>query len=112
MAEEVLVANDSNDTEVLSGRDGATFEGLLLAYGSLLIMALIPIYLGARRSVHFHDNLKVAELYYITIDVIRTYPERSRKIRVHVINAYHINDVGCCPCTVLVWHLRRGDPSL
>ena len=62
MAEEVdatVVTNDSNDTLALSGRDTATSEGLLLAYGSLLVMALIPIYWGARRSVYFHDNLKV-----------------------------------------------------
>ena len=60
MAEEVdTVPNDTNDTLGLSGRDTATSEGLLLAYGSLLVMALIPIYWGARRSVHFHDNLKV-----------------------------------------------------
>ena len=66
MAEEVdtIVNNDTNDTVGLSGRDAATSEGLLLAYGSLLIMALIPIYWGARRSVHFHDNLKVNALYY------------------------------------------------
>lgn len=61
MAEEVnaLGANETNDTVALSGRDAATFEGLMLAYGSLLVMALIPIYLGARRSVAFHENLKV-----------------------------------------------------
>ena len=56
---------DNNDTVVLSGRDAATSEGLLLAYGSLLVMALIPIYWGARRSVHFHDNLKVSKLFYV-----------------------------------------------
>lgn len=63
MAEEVevAVANETNDTGTISGRDAATFEGLLLAYFSLLVMALIPIYLGARRSVHFHDNLKVRQ---------------------------------------------------
>lgn len=60
MADEVNIsANDSNDTLSLSGRDTATQEGLLLAYCSLLVMALVPIYWGARRSVHFHDGLKV-----------------------------------------------------
>jgi len=60
MAEEVdIAANDSNDTISLSGRDTATFEGLLLAYGSLLVMALLPIFWGACRSVYFHEGLKV-----------------------------------------------------
>ena len=81
MAEEVdaIVANETNDTVETSGRDAATTEGLLLAYGSLLVMALIPIYLGARRSVHFHDNLKVIisfGFYNKTIVIIRAYPER------------------------------------
>lgn len=75
MAEEAeaIVANETNITEPLSGRDAATSEGLLLAYGSLLVMALIPIYLGARRSVYFHENLKV------TIAIIRTYPDNLRR---------------------------------
>ena len=79
MAEEVdaLGANETNDTVALSGRDAATFEGLMLAYGSLLVMALIPIYLGARRSVAFHENLKVLLLLclHVTIVIIRTFPE-------------------------------------
>ena len=58
---DAIVANESNDTVQISGREAATTEGLLLAYGSLLVMALIPIFLGARRSVHFHDNLKVTK---------------------------------------------------
>ena len=73
MAEEVdsaIVNNDTNDTVGLSGRDVATSEGLLLAYGSLLIMALIPIYWGARRSVHFHDNLKVTVVCIISYSVL------------------------------------------
>ena len=60
MADEVdITANDSNDTIPLSGRDTATHEGLLFAYGSLLVMALVPIFWGARRSVYFHEGLKV-----------------------------------------------------
>lgn len=72
MAEKVdTITNDTNDTLGLSGRDAATSEGLLLAYGSLLVMALIPIYWGARRSVHFHDNLKV------TVDVNNRFGMRT-----------------------------------
>ena len=77
MAEEVdTIANDTNDTLGLSGRDAATSEGLLLAYGSLLIMALIPIFWGARRSVHFHDNLKVTSEDINNRFSIRTLPEK------------------------------------
>lgn len=72
MAEEVdeIVANESNDTVAVSGRDAATSEGLLLAYGSLLVMALIPIYVGARRSVYFHDNLKVTEVLFTCNNIL------------------------------------------
>ena len=34
-----------------TGKIPATPEGMMVAYGSLVIMALIPIYLGSFRSV-------------------------------------------------------------
>jgi len=38
----------------------ATQEGMFIAYGSLVIMALLPIVLGAFRSVTHHKEQKVS----------------------------------------------------
>ena len=37
----------------------ATPEGMAVAYGSLVIMALLPIFFGAYRSVKYHTEQKV-----------------------------------------------------
>ena len=37
----------------------ATLEGMAIAYGSLIIMALLPIFFGAFRSVRHHKEQKV-----------------------------------------------------
>ncbi len=34
----------------------ATKEGMAIAYGSLVIMAVFPVFLGAVRSVKFHKS--------------------------------------------------------
>lgn len=36
----------------------ASPEGMALAYGSLVIMALLPIFFGAKRSVHHQKEQK------------------------------------------------------
>lgn len=50
---EALNVTDSNGTEALNatGKFVATPEGTALAYGSLVLMALVPIFFGALRSV-------------------------------------------------------------
>uniref|UniRef100_A0A3Q2ZS82 Histocompatibility (minor) 13 n=1 Tax=Kryptolebias marmoratus TaxID=37003 RepID=A0A3Q2ZS82_KRYMA len=50
---EALNATDSNGTEALNAtaKFVATPEGTALAYGSLVLMALLPIFFGALRSV-------------------------------------------------------------
>lgn len=40
----------------------ATPEGMFVAYSSLVIMALIPIFLGSFRSVRYHKEQKVNTL--------------------------------------------------
>ena len=37
----------------------ATPEGMAMAYGSLVIMALLPIFFGSFRSVKYHKEQKV-----------------------------------------------------
>lgn len=43
----------------VTARIPATAEGMALAYGSLVIMAIIPIFFGAFRSVKFQKEQKV-----------------------------------------------------
>ena len=47
-------APDANTT----GKVPATPEGMMVAYGSLVIMALIPIFLGSYRSVESQKEQK------------------------------------------------------
>ena len=55
--ETVAAINESakNATE----KTAATPEGMAIAYGSLLIMALLPIFFGSYRSVRYQAEQKV-----------------------------------------------------
>jgi len=50
--------NETATNATLSGRAAATPEGLLVAYTSLVIMALLPIWFGSFRSVAFNKKQK------------------------------------------------------
>lgn len=56
------VADSLNGSDALSSdeyvRPPATMEGMALAYASLVIMALFPIFLGSVRSVKNHKEKK------------------------------------------------------
>ena len=39
----------------------ATPEGMAIAYGSLVVMALLPIFFGAFRSVKYHREQRVSK---------------------------------------------------
>ena len=62
-ANATLNATISNATAAanatLTGRDAATPHGLLIAYCSLVIMALLPIFFGSFRSVGHKKRQKV-----------------------------------------------------
>jgi len=49
-----------NETVNGTGKPPSTPEGMAVAYGSLVVMALIPIFLGAFRSVKHQDEQKAA----------------------------------------------------
>jgi minor histocompatibility antigen H13 len=62
MAESDLLSSSTlqeNVTETASGRTPASLEGAAVAYGSLVVMALLPIFFGAFRSVKHHKEQKV-----------------------------------------------------
>jgi minor histocompatibility antigen H13 len=44
------------------GRQPSSPEGMAFAYGSLVLMALIPIFIGSHRSVGHHKEQKVTAL--------------------------------------------------
>lgn len=55
-----LDATAENATETLSGKKTpATPEGAAVAYGSLIVMAMLPIFFGALRSVKHQKDQKV-----------------------------------------------------
>ncbi|KAJ8032966.1 Minor histocompatibility antigen H13 [Holothuria leucospilota] len=67
MADEVVVEQPGdlgltiNETDVVTNvteKIPATPEGMAVAYGSLVIMAIVPIFFGAYRSVKFHKEQK------------------------------------------------------
>lgn len=54
-----VVNNTGNDAAAnATAKIPATPEGMAVAYGSLLIMALVPIFVGAFRSVKYHREQK------------------------------------------------------
>ena len=73
MADQAQVLNSTmNDTasnKTLTGRAAATPEGLLLAYASLILMALLPIWFGAFKSVTFNKKQKVKFSFYIVLKI-------------------------------------------
>lgn len=65
VAEKVLKEAVENATETVSGaKIPATPEGAAVAYGSLIIMAMLPIFFGALRSVKHQKDQKV--FIYVT----------------------------------------------
>ncbi|XP_066931604.1 minor histocompatibility antigen H13-like [Clytia hemisphaerica] len=58
MAEVNATMNETAANKTLSGRAAATPEGLLLAYASLILMALLPIWFGSFKSVIFNKKQK------------------------------------------------------
>lgn len=62
VSEKVLQEAVENATETISGtKTPASPEGAAMAYGSLILMAMIPIFLGALRSVKHQKDQKVFE---------------------------------------------------
>lgn len=59
--EKVVQQAVENATETLTGtrKTPASLEGSAVAYGSLIIMAMLPIFFGALRSVKHQKEQKV-----------------------------------------------------
>jgi minor histocompatibility antigen H13 len=55
---QVVVEDVANATNATNAKIPSTPEGMAIAYGSLVIMALLPIFFGAFRSVKSHKEMK------------------------------------------------------
>lgn len=71
MAEADVVQNLTeaveNATETITGKKvPSTPEGMLVAYGSLVIMAMLPIFFGSMRSVSHQKHQKVKPNFCMT----------------------------------------------
>lgn len=60
----IIKALNDSSTESILKKTPATTEGMLIAYSSLVVMALVPIFLGSFRSVQLHVQNKVSTYYY------------------------------------------------
>lgn len=60
----IKTINETNatDTESILKKTPASTEGMLIAYTSLVLMALLPIFLGSFRSVKLHVQNKVSTI--------------------------------------------------
>lgn len=62
VSDKIVQKTVENATETISGaKTPASPEGAAMAYGSLILMAMIPIFLGALRSVKHQKDQKVCE---------------------------------------------------
>lgn len=59
VAKDAASQNLTGDAVNATAKVPATPEGMAVAYGSLVIMALLPIFFGAYRSVKHHKEQKV-----------------------------------------------------
>uniref|UniRef100_T1JK34 Minor histocompatibility antigen H13 n=1 Tax=Strigamia maritima TaxID=126957 RepID=T1JK34_STRMM len=62
-----LKENLTESAQNATTKPQATAEGMALAYGSLLIMAVLPIFFGAFRSVKHHKEQQIFSKEYINL---------------------------------------------
>lgn len=55
---------DDNNGTISSRPNKGTPEGMAMAYGSLVIMALIPIFYGSFKSVGYHREQRVSRILF------------------------------------------------
>lgn len=87
----IKTINETNATESESilKKTPATTEGMLIAYTSLVVMALVPIFLGSFRSVKLQVRNKVSTIIKIfkhLINMLKTriiVTDKKRGTRVH-----------------------------
>lgn len=61
----VVAENVTETAENLATRIPSTPSGMAVAYGSLVIMAMLPIFVGSIRSVKCHKEAKVCTILVV-----------------------------------------------
>lgn len=86
--------NITENNEAITGRISSTSEGMVLAYGSLIIMAILPIFFGSYRAVRHHKEQQVSHAFDICfIRVCRTNSSNFLIINCLIfINSQYSND--------------------
>lgn len=57
------IVNDNLTQNAINGtKIPSTPEGMAVAYGSLVVMALLPVFFGSFRSVRHHKEQKVCQM--------------------------------------------------
>lgn len=75
-AEDIVIKAAENLTKNVNsttGRIPATPEGMAVAYASLIVMAVVPIFFGSYRSVKHHKEQQVRHVYIDTSSHLPTY---------------------------------------
>jgi minor histocompatibility antigen H13 len=57
-SEESVIQNASETVANVTAKIPSTPEGMAIAYGSLVVMALLPIFFGAFRSIKSYEEMK------------------------------------------------------
>lgn len=79
MAEQIVdqvleaVENATSEETITNAKVPSTPEGIAVAYGSLVIMAMLPIVFGSIRSVKLHKAKKVRDAYGFLPQKIRVF---------------------------------------
>lgn len=60
---EIITQASENVTERNNGTSTSTPEGIAIAYGSLVIMAILPIFFGSFRAVKHHKEQQVSYIF-------------------------------------------------
>jgi minor histocompatibility antigen H13 len=66
---EIAAQASENMTEyqnITTARTPSTPEGMAIAYGSLIIMAILPIFFGSYRAVKHHKEQQVSHWHCLT----------------------------------------------
>lgn len=58
--DEIVTTENITESVNVTGKTPSSVEGMALAYGSLVIMAMIPIFFGSKKSVKHQKKVKVS----------------------------------------------------
>lgn len=108
-------AEPKNET-ITSEKKVSTPEGIAVAYGSLVIMAMLPIIFGSIRSVKLHKLKKVSRIPAMRLPLFQyfqsTFPSvDGRESRYHDQKGCHVLPVDCLGGPLRSIHVLQNIPE-